>query len=893
MSLMATGARHASFSAVPKAFIKLGVRASVAVGGAAGVGAYANYKIEGFRTATSELYNNTLEAASNAYGEVALRASDAKESLTSFAQGGIEGLNSFASARAEAFRKWREGDGSEGSSSDPDGDPEDPLSGPTLAGVSLGLASTMPLVLDADSSESASDSSADLMLLTRKLIEIRTILLSIDHGESLQLPSIVVIGSQSSGKSSVLEAIVGREFLPKGNNMVTRRPIELTLIHTPATANNAQPDTYAEFPAMGTSHLTDFAHVQQILTDANLSVPEAEAVSDKPIELRIYGPRLPDLTMVDLPGYVQIASLDQPEELKDKIAKLCDKYIRAPNIILAVCAADVDLANSPALRASRRVDPLGMRTIGVVTKMDLVAPEIGSQVLSNERYPLALGYVGVVCKAAAKQREGRSVVRRSDVDLTGTVVRQEDSFFGQNRQYFSQPGMLVGTDNLRRRLMQVLEESMGNSLHGIAEAVAVELEEASYQFKVQYNDRSISAESYVAEVMDKLKLRIGDLAKSLDKQQVRKMLKQALDDRVMEVCAQVYWSDAKTQELVKLAGDRKLKPEDLDPHWLYKLEAASSGLTKSGVGRISTQLVVDTIRSRINLLMTEEPLNYHPDAAERVAGFADAILRDRYTLTADQVENCVKPYKYEVDVESKEWEEGRQRSLALVEREQEMCQNFLDGIRHTVGGRRLKGAVEYVRMLEDRERRRSARRLAARNAAADGTSIEDLSAEDLSDPTREVYNPALVGKAREALFLSDRLQMLKLRANVLKSARCKSGPDAKSFCPEAFLNVVSDKLAYTAVQFVNIELLAEFFYQFPRDIDTRLGNDLDRNDILQFARENPAIKRHLDLQDRKEKLELVHDKLESLTRLQQDRLGPGHPGRHTAQRKGLLGYFSK
>lgn len=54
-----------------------------------------------------------------------------------------------------------------------------------------------------------------LMMLTKKLIEIRSILMSIDHNETLKLPSIVVVGSQSSGKSSVLEAIVGHEFLPK------------------------------------------------------------------------------------------------------------------------------------------------------------------------------------------------------------------------------------------------------------------------------------------------------------------------------------------------------------------------------------------------------------------------------------------------------------------------------------------------------------------------------------------------------------------------------------------------------------------------------------------------------------------------------------------------------
>ena len=55
----------------------------------------------------------------------------------------------------------------------------------------------------------------DLMMLTKKLIEIRSILMTIDHADGLQLPAIVVVGSQSSGKSSVLEAIVGREFLPK------------------------------------------------------------------------------------------------------------------------------------------------------------------------------------------------------------------------------------------------------------------------------------------------------------------------------------------------------------------------------------------------------------------------------------------------------------------------------------------------------------------------------------------------------------------------------------------------------------------------------------------------------------------------------------------------------
>jgi GTP-binding protein EngB required for normal cell division len=328
-----------------------------------------------------------------------------------------------------------------------------------------------------------------LLQLTRKLIEIRTVLLSVDQSDALKLPSIVVIGSQSSGKSSVLEAIVGHEFLPKGDNMVTRRPIELTLIHTPAA--RGQPTEYGVFPNM--QHLgkvTSFPTIQKTLTDLNLAVPPEVCVSDEPIQLHIHSPHVPDLTLIDLPGYVQISSLDQPESLKEKISALCDKYIREPNIILAVCAADVDLANSPALRASRRVDPLGTRTIGVVTKMDLVPPQLGAQIIRGDKYPLHLGYVGVVCKAPKSGGVFRSLRSEGGGYVTNAVLKREEEFFGgDNSRYFNQRGrgdqrLLTGTDTLRRRLMDVLETSMASSLHGITNAVQLELEEASYQFKV-------------------------------------------------------------------------------------------------------------------------------------------------------------------------------------------------------------------------------------------------------------------------------------------------------------------------------------------------------------------------------------------------------------------------
>ncbi|KAF1856031.1 hypothetical protein Lal_00001056 [Lupinus albus] len=173
-----------------------------------------------------------------------------------------------------------------------------------------------------------------MMVLTKKMIEIRSILQRVGQSSTLTLPSIVVIGSQSSGKSSVLEAIVGHEFLPKGSNMVTRRPIELTLVNTPSSR-----EEYGEFPDLGLRRISDFGSIQRTLTELNLAVPDSQCVSDDPIHLTIYSPNVPDLSLIDLPGYIQVVGQNQPLELKQKISELCDKYIQPPNVILAISAA--------------------------------------------------------------------------------------------------------------------------------------------------------------------------------------------------------------------------------------------------------------------------------------------------------------------------------------------------------------------------------------------------------------------------------------------------------------------------------------------------------------------------------------------------------------------------
>lgn len=106
-----------------------------------------------------------------------------------------------------------------------------------------------------------------------------------------------------------------------------------------------------------------------------------------------------------------------------------------------------------------------------------------------------------------------------------------------------------------------------------------------------------------------------------------------------------------------------------------------------------------------------------------------------------------------------------------------------------------------------------------------------------------------------------------MRLMAVKSKQCAHLKN-KYYCPEIFLDVVADKLTSTAVLFLNVELLSEFYYNFPRELDIRLGRHLNQAEIERFAREDPRVRKHLDVIKRKEMLELVLSKIESLRQLE-------------------------
>ena len=212
----------------------------------------------------------------------------------------------------------------------------------------------------------------------------------------LDLPQIVVIGAQSTGKTSVLESIVGKDFLPRGTGIVTRRPIILQLRHIQSGGD------YAVFGHLPNEKFENFDLVKREIQVATDSVAGTnKGISSEPILVKVFSKTVLDITLIDLPGITKVPIGDQPQDIELQVKSMLLEFVSKENaIILALTAGNTDLANSDALKLAREVDPSGNRTIGVVTKLDLMDKGTDAMdMLSGKIYPLKLGYIGAICRS--------------------------------------------------------------------------------------------------------------------------------------------------------------------------------------------------------------------------------------------------------------------------------------------------------------------------------------------------------------------------------------------------------------------------------------------------------------------------------------------------------------
>uniref|UniRef100_A0A8C2VA83 Interferon-induced GTP-binding protein Mx1 n=1 Tax=Chinchilla lanigera TaxID=34839 RepID=A0A8C2VA83_CHILA len=260
----------------------------------------------------------------------------------------------------------------------------------------------------------------------RPCIDLIDSLRALGVEQDLALPAIAVIGDQSSGKSSVLEALSG-VALPRGSGIVTRCPLVLKLKRLRPEEEWRGKLSYLDVE----QNIKDASHVESAVINAQDTITgDRECIKDELISLEIGSPTVPDLTLIDLPGITRVAVGNQPVDIGHQIKKLIMKYIEKDETInLVVVPSNVDIATTEALSMAQKVDPTGDRTIGILTKPDLVDKGTEDKVVDvvhNLVCPLKKGYMVVRCRRQQDIQERLSLAE---------ALQREKVFFEEHPHY--------------------------------------------------------------------------------------------------------------------------------------------------------------------------------------------------------------------------------------------------------------------------------------------------------------------------------------------------------------------------------------------------------------------------------------------------------------------------
>ena len=304
--------------------------------------------------------------------------------------------------------------------------------------------------------------------LMNKIDEVRRYLSP--NTDRITFPNVVVVGDQSSGKSSLLEALSLVE-LPKGTGIVTRCPLVLRL------RNSKERKVYRLYED----------NQKTLLDEANLNMShyiEQETmklagnrknVVQKLIEIQIEDPSVRDLTVVDLPGIAYNPVADQPNNIHEQTTNLIRQYIQPEgSLILCVVPANVDVAAVEALLLARRVDPEGKRTVGVITKADL-APDPNTfieQMLMNRSdvIHLKLGFVAVRNRSSDEK-----------ISLEQARAREKEFFSEHPAADAVEQKTCLGIDALIRRLATLYTERVKETFPKMRHEIEAQLKDIHEQ----------------------------------------------------------------------------------------------------------------------------------------------------------------------------------------------------------------------------------------------------------------------------------------------------------------------------------------------------------------------------------------------------------------------------
>ena len=332
-----------------------------------------------------------------------------------------------------------------------------------------------------------SNENFDLLGQDKEILNIGNVLNSIfiNRGD-IDIPQLVVVGSQSSGKSSILNSILGMDILPTGSNMVTRGPLQLELIQTKKDIKACFGE-YVESTWMNLNEIPiDFpnpsdeqkAEIRSMIKQlTNQYAGNDMNITDSPIYLRIYSPNIPNLSLVDLPGLTMVACTDkgQPKDIKERIRNLIGTYIKnKSSLIMAVMPARTDIEADIALDLIKEYDPRCERTVGILTKIDLMneGTDITHLLENKVSKDLQLGHGYYAIKNRNKLEMERMTV------IEG--LKDEYRYFSEHPIYSNQRYKeFMGIPCLCKNLSGLLVKSLKKSFPRILEKINRDLESNS------------------------------------------------------------------------------------------------------------------------------------------------------------------------------------------------------------------------------------------------------------------------------------------------------------------------------------------------------------------------------------------------------------------------------
>ncbi|AYV78912.1 MAG: dynamin family protein [Edafosvirus sp.] len=325
--------------------------------------------------------------------------------------------------------------------------------------------------------------------------------------EKIMMPQLAVVGSQSSGKSSLLNNIMAMpDLLPTGRDMVTRSPIRLCLHKTKTTDGYIEFGTYNDAGwavekkitlTMPNPTTAEIQEVRENIKAKTIEIAGAQMnISHTPIVLQIYTPNVPDLILIDLPGLVMTSCVDkgQPSDIDEQIQNLALSYVKNPKtIVLLVMQASNDLQTDIGLAFLKKHD-VNRNIVGIFTKPDLMNSDshVGDYLLGKTSSNLMLQHGYFVVKNKSSSDTSSDILKSTDI---------EKKYFQNHFEYKKSIYQnRVGYNSLIAELTKILVAAINNNIPSVMSEVALLETDIRKKIDVLGKGPPTSKESQLSEI---------------------------------------------------------------------------------------------------------------------------------------------------------------------------------------------------------------------------------------------------------------------------------------------------------------------------------------------------------------------------------------------------------